>query len=118
MCVLDGSAERELLIVTAKGFGKRTFVGEFQKRKRGGKGVIATKFKPGRQTTDALACLRAIQEDDEIMLSTTSGIIVRQRAAKIPLQSRAATGVVVQRLDDSARITEVAIVPRRGGEVP
>ena len=80
--------------------------------------MIATKFKPGRQTTDALACLRAIQEDDEIMLSTTSGIIVRQRAANIPLQSRAATGVVVQRLDDSARITEVAIVPRRGGEVP
>ena len=113
MCVLDGST-KDLLVVTSKGFGKRSSVDEFQKRKRGGKGVIATKFKASKDDADGLACLRAIREDDEVMLSTSSGIIVRQRVANIPKQSRTATGVLVQRLDNNTHITEVAVVPRRG----
>jgi len=132
------------LVVTANGYGKRCAASEFRVGRRGGLGVIATKFKKPKKTdavaavaaapgsppakkgrskggsagatagltADRLACLRAVSEADEILLSTTAGVIVRQRASRIPLQSRSATGVLVQRLDGGSTITEVAVVPR------
>lgn len=79
------------------------------KKPRGRTGSAGAK---AGQHPDRLACLRAVSEADEILLSTTAGVIVRQRASGIPRQSRAATGVLVQRLDDGSTISEVAVVPK------
>lgn len=141
-----GGDEADFLVVTANGYGKRCAASEFRVGRRGGLGVIATKFKkpqkanavaaaavaaaaappPGKKprskggsagakaglVADRLACLRGVSEADDILLSTTAGVIVRQRASRIPRQSRSATGVLVQRLDGGSTITEVAVVPR------
>eukprot|EP00614_Pseudopedinella_elastica_P000294 CAMPEP_0172602244 /NCGR_PEP_ID=MMETSP1068-20121228/22417_1 /TAXON_ID=35684 /ORGANISM="Pseudopedinella elastica, Strain CCMP716" /LENGTH=907 /DNA_ID=CAMNT_0013403533 /DNA_START=29 /DNA_END=2752 /DNA_ORIENTATION=- len=106
----------DLLVVTRGGMGKRVALSDFGAKRRGGLGMIATKFKANKggkafEDGDGLACLRACFEADEIMLSTTSGVIVRQKVGNIPRQGRAATGVRVQRLDERATITEVALVP-------
>lgn len=106
----DASDSRDyVLAVTAQGFGKRIPRNEFRIQGRGGKGVVAIKFK--KNTDDEMATLLAAQATDEVLLITAKGIIVRQQVSEIPVQSRTATGVLVQRLDEGDYITTVSIVP-------
>ncbi|MEN9203716.1 MAG: DNA gyrase subunit A [Thermostichus sp. DG_1_5_bins_95] len=110
------AAEREgeklanpwVLVITKEGRGKRSAIDNFRQQNRGGKGVIATKF---RHESDELASLRIINAEDEIVLVTARGIVMRQLAKAIPTQSREATGVVVQRLDAEDSIVGVTVVP-------
>jgi DNA gyrase subunit A len=110
------AAEREgeklanpwVLVITKEGRGKRSAIDNFRQQNRGGKGVIATKF---RQASDELAALRIVNAEDEILLVTARGIVMRQLAKAIPTQSREATGVLVQRLDPEDSIVGVTVVP-------
>ena len=117
----DGSGSF-VLAVTKKGFGKRVQIGEFRTQRRGGKGVIAMKFKEraggGRTTategngdTDALSCMRLVSEGDEVVLSTSRGTIIRQRVNDLSVQSRVATGVLIQKLLKNDHIIQVDVVP-------
>jgi DNA gyrase subunit A len=100
-----------VLVITMGGYGKRVPVGQFRLQNRAGQGLMATKFK-NRKTKDKLATLRIVNnDDDEIMMVTNRGIIIRQAVNAISTQSRSATGVRVQRLDEDDAITAVAIVP-------
>ncbi|NJM66245.1 MAG: DNA gyrase subunit A [Acaryochloris sp. RU_4_1] len=99
-----------VLVITTNGFGKRVPVAQFRLQNRAGKGVTATKFKK-LKTPDHLAALRIVNADDELMLVTSRGIVIRQVVTDISSQSRAATGVRVQRLDEEDYIVAVALVP-------
>ena len=99
-----------VLIITMGGYGKRVPVAQFKLYNRATKGKIATKFKP-RKTQDKLAALCVVNTDDELMMVTSRGIIIRQTVNAIPTQSRTATGVRVQRLDEDDAIADVALVP-------
>ncbi|MCL6434386.1 MAG: DNA gyrase subunit A [Leptolyngbyaceae cyanobacterium HOT.MB2.61] len=102
-----------VLIVTTGGFGKRVPVSQFRLQNRAGMGIVATKFrKPG----DRLAALHIVNEDDELMIITNRGIIIRQSVNAISSQSRPATGVRVQRLDEDDAIAAVALVPTSSEE--
>ncbi|MEB3232947.1 MAG: DNA gyrase subunit A, partial [Leptolyngbyaceae bacterium] len=97
-----------VLVITTAGLGKRVSVGQFRLQKRAGLGLRAIKFrKPG----DQMAALRIVHHNDELMLVTNRGIIMRQVIDSISCQSRAATGVQVQRLDEDDAIAAVALVP-------
>ena len=101
---------RSLLIITSQGYGKRVDAKEFRCQNRRGLGVIATKFKkkgPG----DELAALRVSHENDQIVISTQQGTIVRQAAGMISGQGRTATGVLVQKLDEGDVIAQISVVP-------
>lgn len=69
---------------------------------------MATKF---RIKDDKLAALRVVSHEDELMIVTNKGIIIRQAVDAIPPQSRKATGVRVQKLDKEDAIAAVALVP-------
>ncbi|MBW4605513.1 MAG: DNA topoisomerase (ATP-hydrolyzing) subunit A [Calothrix sp. FI2-JRJ7] len=99
-----------VLVITIGGYGKRVPVAQFRLQNRAGQGLMATKFK-NRKTKDQLATLHIVNNDDEIMMVTNRGIIIRQATNAISIQSRSATGVRVQRLDEDDAITGVAIVP-------
>ncbi|MEY3333798.1 MAG: gyrase subunit [Cyanobacteriota bacterium] len=99
-----------VLVITMGGYGKRVPVSQFRLQNRAGQGLMATKFK-NRKTKDKLATLRIVNSDEEIMMATNRGIIIRQAVNAISIQSRSATGVRVQRLDEDDAITGVAIVP-------
>lgn len=100
-----------VLVVTANGYGKRINKEEFNTRARGGVGVISTKFK--KYTSDYVSCLRVVRENDEVLVITSKGVIVRQKVSAISTQSRAATGVLVQKVDteNADYISSVSIVP-------
>jgi DNA gyrase subunit A len=104
-----------VLVITMGGYGKRVPVGQFRLQNRAGQGLMATKFK-NRKTKDQLATLGIVNNDNEIMMVTNRGIIIRQAVNAISIQSRSATGVRVQRLDEDDAITGVAIVPPDTGD--
>ncbi len=104
-----------VLVITNGGYGKRVPVAQFRLQNRAGQGLMATKFK-SRKTQDRLATLQIVNHEDEIMMVTNRGIIIRQVVDAISIQSRSATGVRVQRLDEDDAITGVAIVPPDTGE--
>jgi DNA gyrase subunit A len=99
-----------VLVITNHGFGKRVPVSQFRLQNRAGKGITSTKFK-SVQPPDRVAALRIVTGDDELMLVTVRGIVIRQAIKAISSQSRAATGVRVQRLDEDDAIAAVAVVP-------
>jgi DNA gyrase subunit A len=111
----NGSTGPWVLVITMGGYGKRVPVAQFRLQNRAGQGLMATKFK-NRKTKDKLATLQIVNSDDEIMMVTNRGIIIRQAVNAISVQSRSATGVRVQRLDDDDAITGVAIVPPDTGD--
>ncbi|MGA9381344.1 MAG: DNA gyrase subunit A [Phormidium sp.] len=111
--VLNGTQGPWVLVVTNGGYGKRVPVSQFKLYNRATKGKIAIKF---RKLNDKLASLLIVNEDAELMMVTTRGIIIRQAVNAIPSQSQYATGVRVQRLDEDDAIAAVAIVPPTNGE--
>jgi DNA gyrase subunit A len=104
-----------VLVITTNGYGKRVPVSQFRLQRRAGKGLTATKFK-SKKGKDQVAALRIVNDNDELMIITNRGIIIRQAVSAISTQSRTATGVRVQRLDEDDSIVAVALVPAAGEE--
>jgi DNA gyrase subunit A len=75
--------------------------------------VTAIKFKNPRKgaAPDSLCALRVVSSDDQVLLSTVQGTIVRQSASRVSAQGRTATGVRVQRLDSGDEISTISIIP-------
>ncbi len=95
-----------LLTVTENGFGKRTNVDEYRKQSRGGKGIINIK------TTIAnglVVCLKSVVDEDELMLITSSGMVVRCPIKDIRTTSRSTQGVRLMRVDDKEKDKVVAV---------
>ncbi|WP_434684219.1 DNA gyrase subunit A [Pseudanabaena minima] len=97
-----------VLVVTRGGYGKRVPVSQFRIQKRAGKGLRVTKFKSGQ---DQLASLCLVDENNELMIVTSRGIVMRQSTDAIARQSRTARGVRLQRLDASDAIVGATLVP-------
>jgi DNA gyrase subunit A len=97
-----------VLAITTGGYGKRVPITQFRLQNRAGMGLKAIKF---RSAQDRLVTIHVVNQEDEMMLVTNRGIIIRQVVSAISLQSRMATGVRVQRLDGDDAIAAVALVP-------
>lgn len=109
--VADADQGPWALVITTGGMGKRVPVSQFRLQNRAGLGLRAIKF---RKKGDQLAAMQVVGGEDEIILVTSRGIIIRQAVKAISRQSRAATGVRVQRLDEDDAIVAVALVPSSG----
>ncbi len=112
MDVLAGDCQVEsapwVLVASAHGRGKRVAMGEFPLQARAGMGRRALKF---RGHGDALISLRILGDAEEVLLVSEQGVIVRLQADQISQQSRAATGVRLQKLGTEDRLVEVVLVP-------
>ncbi len=97
-----------VLVASASGLGKRVPVDQFRLQRRAGMGLRAIKF---RREGDVLVGLKVLGAGEELLLVSERGVIVRMKADAIPQQSRAATGVRLQKLDAGDRLTEVVLVP-------
>ncbi len=97
-----------VLVASAFGLGKRVPVTQFRLQKRAGMGLRAIKF---RIKNDVLVGLKVLGEGEELLLVTEKGVIVRTNADKISQQSRTATGVKLQKLDEGDHLSEVVLVP-------
>ena len=98
--------EKSLLTVTENGMGKRTRFDDFRQMKhRGGKGVTCHNIT---EKTGNLATVITVADDDDIMLITNEGTIIRTNVSGINIYSRTATGVIIMRLNEGNTINNVA----------
>lgn len=99
----DGS---ELLTMTENGFSKRTDISEYRVQGRGGKGIIAMKLT---QKTGPLIGIKVVKPEDQLMIITEDGIVIRQDVSGISKQGRSAQGVMAMRTGES-RVVAIAKV--------
>lgn len=111
--------EQQLLVATENGFGKRTPVEEYKIQVRGGKGLL-TYDKAKFKKTGALIGAMVVDEDDEIFLINSEGIIIRIRAEEVSVLGRATQGVKIMKFDEGTRIVAMAkaIKEEDDGEKP
>ena len=104
----------QMLIVSEKGLGKRTNMEEFTAQNRGGKGVKCYKIT---EKTGEVVGAKAVDEDDEIMIINTEGIIIRMECSGISVLGRITSGVKLINLRDNEIVASIAKVKESNIEV-
>lgn len=102
---------QELLVVTQKGYGKRTKVEEYKTQVRGGKGLL-TYDKAKFKKTGELVGAMVVDDDDDIMLINSDGIIIRMQASEVSRLGRATQGVKIMSVAGDANIIAMAKLAR------
>ena len=97
----------EVLIITEKGFGKRTVATEYPTKGRGGKGMQTAKIT---EKNGSLAGLMTVKGDEDLMIITDTGVMIRTNVANISQTGRSTMGVKVMRLDQDAKIVTFTTV--------
>ncbi len=100
--------DADLFVVTDTGFGKRVKIERFNRQGRGGQGVRAIKLTAARGFLVAAFMTRL---DDEVMLASTGGVLIRTPVREVSSQGRDATGVRVMNLDEGHSVATAALVP-------
>ena len=101
------SQGKDMLIVSEKGMGKRTSMEEFTKQNRGGKGVKCYKIT---EKTGNVVGMKAVDEESEIMIINTEGIVIRMKCSDISQYGRITSGVKLINLPEKERVASVAKV--------
>ena len=95
----------ELLTVTENGYGKRTATTEFTEHHRGGSGVTAHNLT---EKTGKLAAIKVVTAEDDVMMITSGGVIIRMNAGTIRECGRVSQGVILMRLSEDVKVISVA----------
>ncbi len=124
VCVNDPLKD-SLLVVSEKGYGKRSEVEEYRKTNRGAKGVKTINVT---EKTGNLIAVKVVQDDDDLMIINKSGVTIRMKVEELRVMGRATQGVRLIRLDDDDEIASVAkvevddaekvVLPVQGSENP
>ena len=97
-----------LLAITENGFGKRTELSEYRVQARGGKGVVTYKITP---KTGKIVGVRIATEDDDVMLITDTGTIIRISVKDISILGRSTMGVTLMRTNDGGKVVSIETTP-------
>lgn len=103
----EAESEADILVVTDRGFGKRTPLSEFRVQGRGGKGIILVRLT---EKNGKVAGIRCVTEADQVLLVTEKGIVIRTRVDEIRQAGRATQGVRVIRVGEGDKVVSVAKV--------
>ncbi|HEX5624757.1 MAG TPA: DNA gyrase subunit A [Saprospiraceae bacterium] len=109
VCVDPGDKEATILVVSEKGNGKRTDLEDYGVTNRGGKGVRTLKVT---EKTGDLVAIKNVDESQDLMITTTQGVIIRMHVSDLRVMGRATQGVRLIRLDDGDEIADVAVIDR------
>ncbi len=104
--VTDG---KKLITVTENGFGKRCEFDNYTCHNRGGKGVVCHSIS---EKTGKLCGIASVNEDDDLMMITNEGTLIRIPVDGIPVYSRTAGGVIVMRLSEGAKVYSFAVIAK------
>ena len=100
--------EHEVLVVTENGYGKRTPPSEYTPKNRGGLGVKTSNIS---EKSGKLAGIVTVKGDEDLMIMTDQGVVIRSHVGGISQTSRATLGVRMIRLDDDAIVSSIATIP-------
>ena len=109
VCIDPSDTESTILVVSEKGNGKRTDINDYSVTNRGGKGVKTLKLT---DKTGALVAIKNVTEQQDLMITTTQGVIIRMHVSDLRVMGRATQGVRLIRLDEGDEIADVAVIDR------
>jgi len=107
---LDSKTSKEMkkvVTITEKGYGKRTRLDAYRETHRGGKGVISIRVS---EKNGKVVCIKQVKNDDELMISTSGGMVTKISARSIPTQGRNTHGVRLMNVEDGERVVGVEVV--------
>ena len=104
----------QILVVTENGYGKRTVVNEYRQQNRGGKGVKTLNIT---EKNGLLAKLRSVGGDEDLIITTTKGMIIRLPIEQIAQSKRSTQGVRLIKLNEGHKVATIAIVPKVEDEI-
>ncbi|HRI58587.1 MAG TPA: DNA gyrase subunit A [Saprospiraceae bacterium] len=107
VCIDPADTVTTILVVSEKGMGKRSALDEYRTQGRGGKGI---KTMNVTAKTGHLVAIKTVTDNDDLMITTTSGVTIRTAADELRVMGRATQGVKLIRLDDGDDIADVAVV--------
>ena len=102
-----------LLTITENGFGKRTELNEYRVQTRAGKGVITYKITP---KTGKVVGIKVVKDEDDVMLITDKGIIIRLEVPNISVLGRSTQGVTLMKTNDGGKVVSIAKISPDEGE--
>ena len=105
--ILANNKKATLLAITENGFGKRTELDEYRVQNRGGRGVITYKIT---QKTGNIVGIRMTSEDEDVMLITNSGTIIRIKVKDVSILGRATQGVTLMRTSENEKVVSIETV--------
>ncbi|HDN97650.1 MAG TPA: DNA gyrase subunit A [bacterium] len=112
--IIDEGGERNIILtVCSKGYGKRTEISQYRKQHRGGKGIIDIKITKKNGHVVGIKC---VNEEDEIILVTKTGMIIRMNSKDIRIVGRNTVGVKLINLAEDDMITDIAVIPKENNE--
>jgi DNA gyrase subunit A len=103
--VVAGDPKASLLVVTEKGFGKRSLLEDYRITRRGGQGVLTVRASV---RNGAVVAIKAVTDQDELMIMSSGGVIIRLKINQISQMSRATQGVKLIQLEGDDRVVDVA----------
>ena len=101
------SKDATLLAITEHGFGKRTELSEYRVQNRGGRGVITYKVTP---KTGNIVGIRIAKGDEDVMMITDKGTIIRLKVEEISILGRATQGVTLMRTNDGGKVVSIELI--------
>ncbi|NBC02644.1 MAG: DNA gyrase subunit A [Bacteroidetes bacterium] len=107
MVVIKNTHEATVLAISENGYGKRSLVDDYREQSRGGKGVITLKVTP---KTGNLIALKEVSDNDDLMVITERGKVIRMQCKGIRTMGRNTQGVRIMRLDDDGKIAAITRV--------
>ena len=114
VAIIDPNSENEdILVITENGFGKRTKTDQYRPQNRGGKGVKTLNVT---EKNGALKTLTVVTDENDIIVVSDRGVVMRTDASKIAQTNRATQGVTIIKLKNDQRVSTVAIVPHQDDE--
>ena len=99
---------KEVFTITEKGFGKRVEVEAYRKTNRGAKGVKGGNFT---DETGKVAALKLVNSNDEAIIVTDAGVVIRINLSQVSMVGRNTKGVIIKRCKDDEKITSITIIP-------
>ena len=97
--------DKDVLVISENGFGKRTPISEYTAHRRGGKGIITYKIT---EKTGTIVGARVVKDGDEMMLINSSNVAIRINVSDISTTSRNAMGVTLMRTEDEQKVVAIA----------
>lgn len=107
VCVDPADTETSILVVSEKGMGKRSALEDYRVQGRGGHGVKTLQVT---QKTGRLVAIKTVTDNDDLMVTTISGITIRTAASELRVMGRATQGVKIIRLEENDEIADVTVV--------
>lgn len=112
--IIEGNTNATLLAITENGFGKRTELEEYRVQTRGGKGVMTYKITP---KTGNIVGIRVATDNEDVMLITENGTIIRLRVKDISILGRATQGVTLMRTNEGRVVSIETINPEENEDI-